>query len=136
MGGSSNINDKIFITCNPVDEAGNIIQEFTVDKDGNFLQNLVNTFGEITDIQSLLMGKNEVSTGIGFFIGFILILITYYIGKYVFQKIALNMVNKTNSIASQKAPPPPARAPSAVPPTSPPSDPVRRASSAPPPPPS
>ena len=27
------LNDKIFITCKPVDETGNIITDFTVDKD-------------------------------------------------------------------------------------------------------
>ena len=96
MGDSSSTSDKIFITCNPVDEAGNIIQDFTVDKDGNFIANLAKEMGQITDISTLLNGNGgPASKGIGFVIGLILILIVYFLGKNVFNKIANNIVEKT-----------------------------------------
>tara|TARA_Y100000389_G_C17459576_1_gene520681 strand:- start:1042 stop:1332 length:291 start_codon:yes stop_codon:yes gene_type:complete len=96
MPDSSSINDKIFITCNPVDEAGNIIQDFTVDKDGNFIANLAKEMGQLTDISSLLNGSSDASKGIGFVVGLILILILYWIGKYVFNKIANKIVERTS----------------------------------------
>jgi len=96
MPDSSSINDKIFITCNPVDEAGNIIQDFTVDKDGNFIANLAKEMGQLTDISSLLNGSSDASKGIGFVVGLILILILYWIGKNVFNKIANKIVERTS----------------------------------------
>lgn len=97
MGESSSINDKIFITCNPVDEAGNIIQDFTVDKDGNFIGNLAKEMGELTDLSTLLNdGRSGASKGIGFLVGSILILIIYWIGKSVFNKMANKIVIKTS----------------------------------------
>jgi len=96
MPDSSSINDKIFITCNPVDEAGNIIQDFTVNKDGNFIANLAKEMGELTDISSLLNGSSEASKGIGFIVGLILILILYWIGKNVFNKMANKIVVRTS----------------------------------------
>jgi hypothetical protein len=95
MGDSSSISDKIFITCNPVDEAGNIIQDFTVDKDGNFIANLAKEMGKITDISTLLNGDTGASKGIGFMVGLILILILYFVGKNVFNKIANKIVERT-----------------------------------------
>jgi hypothetical protein len=96
MPDSSSINDKIFITCNPVDEAGNIIQDFTVDKDGNFIANLAKEMGQLTDISSLLNGSSDASKGIGFVVGLVLILILYWIGKNVFNKIANKIVERTS----------------------------------------
>tara|TARA_Y100001935_G_scaffold58455_1_gene48994 strand:+ start:4231 stop:4536 length:306 start_codon:yes stop_codon:yes gene_type:complete len=101
MGGSSKLNDKIFITCNPVDETGNIINDFKVDKDGNFIGNLAKEMGHITDLSTLLNGNTTESKGVGFLVGLILIFIIYYIGKYVFKKMAEKIVDKTETIREQ-----------------------------------
>jgi len=89
------LNDKIFITCNPVDETGNIITDFTVDKDGNFIGNLAKEMGNITNFSSLLNGDGRGSQGVGFFVGLILIVIVYFIGKYVFKKMAEKMEDRS-----------------------------------------
>ena len=93
------LDNKIFITCNPVDETGTIINDYTVDKDGNFIGNLAKNVGNVTNFSSLLKnvknGEDPISKGVGFFVGLILIVVVYFIGKYVFKKMANKMEEKT-----------------------------------------
>ena len=49
----------------------------------------------ITNLSSLLDGEGPASRGVGFFVGLILIVIVYFIGKYVFKKMAQKMEDRS-----------------------------------------
>ena len=80
----------IYIKCRPVDELNRPITSSLINNNGDTLSrdkvnNLISFGGDYSFFENPAMS---------FIIGIILMLITYYIGKYVFKNIPDKIINK------------------------------------------
>ncbi len=80
----------IYIKCRPVDELNRPITSSLINNNGDTLSrdkvnNLISFGGDYSFFENPAMS---------FIIGIILMLITYYIGKYVFKNIPEKIINK------------------------------------------
>ena len=81
----------IYIRCKPVDENNRPISSSIISSDGN--EKLLSN-SKINDIINKVSFGGENNVPMAIIIGTITMIITYYIGNYVFNKIPINIINK------------------------------------------